>query len=532
MPEPRTCKRRAETKKLPLASRTAHVTLSPFTRHDATRDTVHNANLPTTTERPAGRSKGREYNVRPVIHGAKPLLRQRSRVNAGMGPLTVGFERKFEPSLPPLSVTLHRNLKSSTPAHTPNGVGALAVNPAVGTLVGLQNSKSLYLRGFVKDIVRSFWPRLSAIDQSSIFGHKYVWYLPLRDDSPKSEAMIESTISSRDNDDAIVIRRGEHVAFRFEMSTLLGEGSFGRVVRCRDHKLGREVAIKLIKRDRRYTSQVEMEIATLELARKNRASRIVDMLEHFTFREHVCIVFELLGMNLYEILASRHFKGMKMRFLQSITNQMISALSFLKRVRIVHCDIKPENILVDPGRNFRVKLIDFGSACFKGKSKYTYIQSRFYRAPEVMLGLDYSHPVDIWSFACVLVEVACGTPLFVGEDEALQLKAIASIIGDPPTELLQKSEYSSISRVKCERVAYVATATNRTCASKRDEEKQKTAKKVNATKSLLPGITNATFDSFLRSAFEWDPAKRMTPEAAAKHSFLKETRMQDRGCSR
>jgi dual specificity tyrosine-phosphorylation-regulated kinase 2/3/4 len=530
MPEPRTCKRRTEPRELHLASKSVHITLRPFTRDDAKRDVLHNANLATTSECTAGRSKGHQYNVRPVIHGTTPVLRQRGRSNTGMGPLTVGFERKFEPSLPPLSVTLHRNLKSSKPAHISNGDAALAVNPAVGTITALQNGKSMYLRGFVKDAVRSYWPRLSAIDQSSIFCHKYVWYLPLRDDSPQSESMTESTTSSRENDDAIVIRRGAHVAFRFEMSIMLGEGSFGRVVQCYDHKLGREVAVKLIKRDRRYASQVEMEIAALELARKNRASRIVHMLEHFTFREHVCIVFELLGVNLYEILASRHFKGMKMRFVRSITNQMINALCFLKRVRMVHCDIKPENILVEPERNFRVKLIDFGSACFKGKSKYTYIQSRFYRAPEVMLGLHYSHPVDMWSFACVLVEVACGAPLFVGEDEALQLKAIASIIGDPPSYLLQKSEYSSVSRVKCERVACVAT--NRTCASKRDEEKQKKDKSVRATKSLLPGITNVAFDCFIRSAFEWDPAKRLTPEAAAKHSFLKDSSTQEHDHSR
>lgn len=86
---------------------------------------------------------------------------------------------------------------------------------------------------------------------------------------------------------------------------------------------------------------------------------------------------------------------------------------------IIHCDLKPENILLtEPGTGGSVgqlKLIDFGSACFEGRTAYSYIQSRFYRSPEVLLGLSYSAAIDMWSFGCVAAELFLGLPLFPGE---------------------------------------------------------------------------------------------------------------------
>jgi dual specificity tyrosine-phosphorylation-regulated kinase 2/3/4 len=83
----------------------------------------------------------------------------------------------------------------------------------------------------------------------------------------------------------------------------------------------------------------------------------------------------------------------------------------------VNCDLKPENILLKKPNKSAIKLIDFGSGCFEPEQIYTYIQSRFYRAPEIILGITYTSAIDMWSFGCILYELFTGFPLFAGENE-------------------------------------------------------------------------------------------------------------------
>lgn len=99
--------------------------------------------------------------------------------------------------------------------------------------------------------------------------------------------------------------------------------------------------------------------------------------------------------------------------------QILDALIVLRDASIIHCDLKPENILLASpsqggGSLGQLKLIDFGSACFEGRTFFSYIQSRFYRSPEVLLGLSYNGAIDMWSFGCVAAELFLGLPLFPG----------------------------------------------------------------------------------------------------------------------
>lgn len=99
--------------------------------------------------------------------------------------------------------------------------------------------------------------------------------------------------------------------------------------------------------------------------------------------------------------------------------QILDALIVLRDASIIHCDLKPENILLASpspagGSLGKLKLIDFGSACFEGRTFFSYIQSRFYRSPEVLLGLSYNGAIDMWSFGCVAAELFLGLPLFPG----------------------------------------------------------------------------------------------------------------------
>jgi dual specificity tyrosine-phosphorylation-regulated kinase 2/3/4 len=140
--------------------------------------------------------------------------------------------------------------------------------------------------------------------------------------------------------------------------------------------------------------------------------------EHFTFRGHLCITTELLGINLYELIKANSFRGFSTTLIRRFTVQILASLSLLRHHRVVHCDLKPENILLKHPAKSAVKVIDFGSSCFENEKVYTYIQSRFYRSPEVILGMNYHMAIDMWSLGCILAELYTGMPIFPGENEA------------------------------------------------------------------------------------------------------------------
>jgi serine/threonine protein kinase len=119
--------------------------------------------------------------------------------------------------------------------------------------------------------------------------------------------------------------------------------------------------------------------------------------------------------------------------LKSIAKQILNSLHFLKEVAgVIHCDLKPENILFINEKCDQIKVIDFGSSCFNYKSGFTYVQSRYYRAPEILLGLPYTQAVDMWSFGCIMAELMTGRPLFPALDENELLEFMVMIIGQPP----------------------------------------------------------------------------------------------------
>ncbi len=93
---------------------------------------------------------------------------------------------------------------------------------------------------------------------------------------------------------------------------------------------------------------------------------------------------------------------------QSITRQCLEALEFIHGLGLIHCDLKPENILVKSYSRCEIKVIDLGSSCFQTDHLCSYVQSRSYRAPEVILGLPYDQKIDMWSLGCILAELCSG----------------------------------------------------------------------------------------------------------------------------
>ncbi len=116
--------------------------------------------------------------------------------------------------------------------------------------------------------------------------------------------------------------------------------------------------------------------------------------------------------------------------------QLLDACCLMRRNNICHCDLKPENILLASASHPLIKVIDFGSACYENHTSFSYIQSRFYRAPEVLLGLGYGMDIDMWSVGCILAELYLGLPLFAGTSELAQLRLISECLGPFPSHML------------------------------------------------------------------------------------------------
>lgn len=231
---------------------------------------------------------------------------------------------------------------------------------------------------------------------------------------------------------------------RYILKHRMGKGSFGQVVCAYDNVKKCEVAVKIIKSRKPFQVQARTEIDILEKILEkdqNDESNVVRLLDQFMFRNHQCLVFEILSFNLYELLKNTKFRGVSLSLIRKFSKSLLKALEFLSKpdVNIIHCDLKPENILLRHPRRSAIKVIDFGSSCYLNKRTYSYIQSRFYRSPEVILGLPYSQKIDMWSLGCVLVEMHTGEPLFGGSNQADQICRIIDILGMPPLQMIKES---------------------------------------------------------------------------------------------
>ena len=155
---------------------------------------------------------------------------------------------------------------------------------------------------------------------------------------------------------------------------------------------------------------------------------------------------ELLRDNLYEFYQYNLTSGDEVYFtverLKIVAKQILVALKFIHNLGMIHCDLKPENILVKSYSRCEVKVIDLGSSCFIKDHLSSYVQSRSYRAPEVILGLPYGQKIDIWSVGCILAELYTGQVLFLNDTLATLLARVESIIGPIPSYMRDEGAYS------------------------------------------------------------------------------------------
>lgn len=301
--------------------------------------------------------------------------------------------------------------------------------------------------------------------------------------------------------------KDDHIAYRFQMISILGEGSSGFVIKCHDHKLNEDVAIKALRDTRKTHDHVLLEKAYLTTLQQNGGPdkfHIIRYKDSFIFRGYFCIVMELASINIYSLICTQPFKRLQASTYQMVARQTAEALDFMHKNNVIHSDIKPENILFTNVRRTSIKLIDFGCSCTEGNTLYTYIQSRFYRAPEVVLENEYDSKIDIWSYGCLLCEMFTGKPLFEAFDEEELMCLMISMLGIPPKSILKTAK----------RAKYYF------------DENFELLDTMEINETSLKEKTNISDPYLLQlisGCLRWDPKERFSAEDIIKHNYFKQS---------
>jgi len=327
---------------------------------------------------------------------------------------------------------------------------------------------------------------------------------------------------------------GELIDGRYKVfDECAGKGVFSNVIKATDVSTGAKVAIKIIRSNDMMKKAADKEVGILRALNKadteNKRRSIVRLLEVFMYRNHFCMVFELMAYNLRQALKNYgKGRGLTLSAVHGYACQLFIALRLIKKCGYVHADIKPDNLLIGSaeGKELkRLKICDLGSALDANTECdiTPYLVSRFYRAPEIILGQKYDYQVDVWSVGCTLYELLTGKILFKGATNNDLLKHIIDVCGitnKMKRGETQKKHFSSEGHFLW-------------------EDKDKFSKKtvVRTIKDFRPKIDISKeiikrcrpehrakakqLSDLIKRATTIDPKKRITPDEAFEHPFLK-----------
>ncbi|ESN91131.1 hypothetical protein HELRODRAFT_90393 [Helobdella robusta] len=279
--------------------------------------------------------------------------------------------------------------------------------------------------------------------------------------SSRSVEVNRSSSVPNDKEGHLVCVPGDVLESRYMVQSILGEGTFGRVVQCVDFMRNNStVAMKIIRNVKKYREAAKLEINVLNKINEQDPygeHSCVKMLNWFDYHGHVCITFNKFGDSVFDFLKKNEFQPFCVDQVRHISYQLCKSVLFLHENRLTHTDLKPENILfhnstsdvifdrmmnksINVVRSSDIELIDFGSATFDYEHHSSIVSTRHYRAPEVLLEIGWSHPCDVWSIACIIFELYTGNTLFQTHDNLEHMAMMERILGPIPYHMIKKSK--------------------------------------------------------------------------------------------
>lgn len=328
------------------------------------------------------------------------------------------------------------------------------------------------------------------------------------------------------------VRLGELINGRYHVQQNLGKGMFSSVVRATDSKTGGLVAIKIIRQNdtMRKAGMKEVDILQqLHEADPGDKKHIIKFERIFDHKGHLCMVFENLSMNLREVLKKfGRDVGLNLRAIRAYAQQIFLGLSLLRKCNILHADLKPDNLLVNEQRNL-LKVCDLGSASPATENEITpYLVSRFYRAPEIMLGIPYDHAIDVWSIGCTLFELYTGKILFTGRNNNQMLRSIMECRGKYPPKLLRRGTLTPmhfdemLNFHSTEEDKITGRLVTRVVDFKKPTRDLKTRLLGKGTRGMTESEVKelGLFVDLLDRCLSLNPEKRCTAAEALKHPFI------------
>ncbi|CAL8400601.1 unnamed protein product [Gadus morhua 'NCC'] len=309
----------------------------------------------------------------------------------------------------------------------------------------------------------------------------------------------------------------------------LGEGSFGKVVRCVRTTTNEKVAVKIIKKHPKLLAAAKQELIMLRLLRfldPNRCG-IVRWMGVFKHGPHICLVFELLEQSLMDFVEQTADNTLPLMQIKHIVAQLASALYHLGTRGVIHCDLKPENVMMT-GKDTQVKIIDFGLSIHVSQAKIGRdFGTLWYRSPEVMLGLPYTGMTDMWSLGCLTAELLIGDPIYPGYTEYDMWAYIIQTHGKVPDAMLEQGVKTplcftkgSLWRLKTKREFRKSTMIK---VPKKDRPRSffYTSLEEVVESGYRPGQPiPPSFKDLLKRMLHVDCDQRITPRALLKHPFF------------
>ncbi|KAL8141991.1 hypothetical protein V2J09_015023 [Rumex salicifolius] len=344
-----------------------------------------------------------------------------------------------------------------------------------------------------------------------------------------------------DKDGHYMFELGENLTSRYVIHSKMGEGTFGRVLECWDRERREMVAIKIVRSIKKYREAAMIEIDVLQQLGKHDkcGNRCVQLRNWFDYRNHICIVFEKLGPSLYDFLRKNNYRSFPIDLVREIGRQLLESVAFMHDLRLIHTDLKPENILLVSEDYVRVsdykgsrsprdascfkrvpkssaiKVIDFGSTTYERSDQNYIVSTRHYRAPEVILGLGWSFPCDVWSIGCILVELCSGEALFQTHENLEHLAMMERVLGALPPHMLKKVDRHAEKYVRRGRLDWPESSTSR-------ESMRAVMQLPRLQNLIMQHVDHSAGDliHLLQGLLRFDPADRLTAKEALRHQFF------------